>query len=85
MQLKKHKGKKDRRWNQIEGKPDSLRMTVKNVCPEYSRSALYAVSQNWRPKQDLLVLPGLKKPLYKKNLVICNGAQAATALFQFAW
>ena len=43
-------------------KPGTLRMTVKNVCPKCSRSALYAVSQNCRPKQDLLVLPGPKNP-----------------------
>ena len=58
-------------------------MTVKNVCPKCSRSALYAVSQNWRPKQDLLVLPGPKKPLYKYNLVIRAGVQAVTASLKF--
>ena len=60
MQLKKQKDKNDRRWNQILGKPGTLRMTVKNVCPAWSRSALYAVRQNWRRKQDLLVLPAQK-------------------------
>ena len=60
MQLQKQKDKNDRRWNQILGKPGTLRMTVKNVCPAWSRSALYAVRQNWRRKQDLLVLPGPK-------------------------
>ena len=85
MQLKKQKDKNDRRWNQIVGKPGTLRMTVKNVCPECSRSALYAVSQNWRPKQNLLVLPGTKNPYIKTTLVIRNGVQAATASLKFVY
>ena len=51
--------------------------------PESSRSALYAVSQNQRPKQVLLVLPGPKIPLYKNNLVIRTGVQAVTASLTF--
>ena len=83
MQLKKQKDKNDRGWNQIVGKPGTLRMTVKNVCPECSRSALYAVSQNWRPKQNLLVLPGTKNPYIKTTLVIRNGVQAVTASLKY--